>query len=858
MGVRLFSPRVGAQTRGDRMRLGRGREAAALVLLTLALYLALGLFSLELTSVGGLSERGNWVGPVGAWVARALVASFGFTAWLLPIEIALMVAPLLRDPAEPQPLGMRFATDLTVAVIVASLTHVAFPHLFYKPGLTAGGSVGLFLGELLSSLFSTVGSFLVGGTSIGLILIARSGFSFIEWCHRVAAFLRWARLAVREGVVQLVEAVREALLARAEAAKARESERPPSAVALLPAPSEVASSKPRKRRKPRTVEAEKEESEEPELPEPVASKPKPTSSRGEAKRKELMSPPPTADIVDAPAVEVMPEESDEPDEPDEVQAPAAAVRAPASAALGPRIVDTRPHSEQRLAEVPADTEVLGSAYVLPSPDLLHPTPEDSAPIDRDRVLKLSGKLERTLADYGVTGTVEEILPGPTVTTYEVAPKAGTKVGKVAKLAGDLALGLSVSSVRIIAPIPGKGRVGFELPNHRRVPVNLRELVEDQRFEKLSEKAPLPVVMGRDIVGTPFYADLSEMPHMIVAGATGAGKSVGLNVMLCSLLFKRTPDELRLLMVDPKVVELAPFEGIPHMLLPVVTDMKQAATALKWAVNEMERRYRAFAIAGTKNIGTYNGWIDRLADGKVKMPDSADLETLASATAASAPADSKLPTRLPYIVVVVDEFADLMMQQGKEVEISVARLAQKARAAGMHVILATQRPSVDVITGMIKANFPTRVAFRVAQKIDSRTILDDQGAEYLLGRGDMLAKLNGSTVTRRVQCPFISEEEVSEITDHLRLQGTPEYHDDILKADEEDASESAATDEVMDPLFDEAVQIVGETQRCSTSWVQRKLGIGYNRAAKIVEMMEVQQMVGPPNGSKEREIFIQGH
>jgi S-DNA-T family DNA segregation ATPase FtsK/SpoIIIE len=325
--------------------------------------------------------------------------------------------------------------------------------------------------------------------------------------------------------------------------------------------------------------------------------------------------------------------------------------------------------------------------------------------------------------------------------------------------------------------------------------------------------------------------------------------------------RRTPAELRLLMIDPKVVELAPFDGIPHMLLPVVTDMKQAATALRWAVDEMERRYQLFANAGTKNITTFNGWVDKVRRGELPAPRvdrvqaiDAEGEAVTVPTSKDAGDGVLFPDPLPYIVIVVDEFADLMMQQGKEVETSVARLAQKARAAGMHVVLATQRPSVDVITGMIKANFPSRISFRVAQKVDSRTILDEMGADLLLGRGDMLVKLNGDTDIRRVQCPFVSEEEVSLLTDYLRAQGAPEYNDAILKAAEDEQGEDGA-EEATDARYDEAVRIVAETQRCSTSWLQRKMTIGYNRAAKIVEMMEKRGVVGPPNGAKDREVFV---
>lgn len=867
MGVRLFSPRVSEDEASARPGSGQGlgREAAALLLVAAAIYLTLALASLDLAAHGRASAAGNWMGPVGAGLARVLVLAFGIVAWLLPLELVLFAAPLFRRRECP-PLGFRIAGDLVLAVIAASLAHVACAELAYQ-GRPVGGNVGLFFGEIMRALFSTPGSFLVGITALALLLIARSAFSFIEWCQRVSLWAGRARALGVSGIRRVQRAWREAYALRRQELAAASS----VAVSAAARPSQFparpedgyGSWSPREQtgipplavsealRRGSSIElgallaAEQEEqdlaahTEDAEAeaagalePEPAVVPPPATRRRKENKEKEA----PATSRSELPRV------------------------APARGSSEPRIVDTRPHSKLLRAD-PADSHESGSHYVAPSPELLHPTPTDVSPLDRERVLELAQRLESTLADYGVVGKVEEIHPGPTVTTYEVTPEAGTKVSKVAAMSDDLALGLS-RKVRIIAPIPGKGRIGFELPNDVRAPVNLRELIEDQRFEKLAERAPLPVVMGRDIVGGPFYADLAGMPHVIVAGATGAGKSVGVNVMLCSLLFRRSPDELRLLMIDPKVVELAPFDGIPHMLLPVVTDMKQAAKALKWAVDEMERRYQAFASAGTKNIVTYNRWVDRVAQGELPPPDAAEMELLqgmgatVTAPGPDASAASNLPARLPYIVIVVDEFADLMMQQGKEVEAAVARLAQKARAAGMHVVLATQRPSVDVITGMIKANFPTRVAFRVAQKVDSRTILDEQGAELLLGRGDMLAKMNGSNETLRVQCPFISEEEVSAITDHLRRQGTPIYHDDILRADEDE--QEAAADEPLDPRFDEAVRIVAETQRCSTSWLQRKLGIGYNRAAKIVEMMEHQGMVGPPNGSKEREICIQPH
>jgi S-DNA-T family DNA segregation ATPase FtsK/SpoIIIE len=520
-----------------------------------------------------------------------------------------------------------------------------------------------------------------------------------------------------------------------------------------------------------------------------------------------------------------------------------------------------------VASAPAPVPVpVAVEMKLPSTELLTPPPATRAQVDEGHLRTVADKLVKSLADYTIEGKVVEIHPGPVVTTYEVIPAAGTKLSKIARLGDDIAMSLEASKVRIVAPIPGKGRVGFEIPNAQRQTVYFRELIETEAFQNLG--GALPVALGKDVVGAPFFADLATMPHLIVAGATGAGKSVGLNVMLASLLYKRTPDDVRLLMVDPKMVELAVYDHIPHMLLPVVTDMKKAALALRWVVDEMERRYSLFAQTGSRNIVSYNERVAKaLAEGKtlrglegpVRTKETGTTMEMSPTTGGEAARGAPEPRKLPYILLVVDEFADLIMVAGKDIEAAVARLAQKARAAGIHVILATQRPSVDVITGMIKANFPARIAFKVSQKVDSRTILDQQGAEHLLGRGDMLILPPGASDLRRVHCAFVSEDEVQRITDHWRAQARPTYDEDILKPREEDDSDGGDTGpaEIKVPAekYEKAVQLVVTSRKCSVSYVQRYLGIGYNVAARIVDKMEREGVVGPPKGpGKDREVL----
>ena len=859
MSVPLFAPRRPAPSvlGGDPDAFARGREALALVLWTFALFSCLALGSFE-TSDAGVSVGANWVGPVGEACARGVASALGIVAWAIPLEAVLLGVPYVRGK-KTLVTSHRVAGDLLVLLIAASLVQVGFPTRPAFGHMSSSGAVGELFGELSRSLFSTIGSFIVGFACLGLVLIGRASFSFI-------ALMRWfGRLGEKSaektahGATKVAVAWKKARDLEREKKEAERQARLPHIASEMGDDATIAVERPSDPPPVMELEAGIEEAIADVVAEndiDPAPKKRTRKPREQKEKTEALpaSPPPITD--DPPLAAIV---LDEPIAPPKTKKQ--------KEKLVPTIVDTSAALEKekitKREEAAAKSDAKKSAYnyKLPSIDFLIPQKIDpTLAVDRETLLKNAELLIKTLQDYGVQGKVEDILPGPTVATFEVSPAAGTKVSKVASLADDLALALA-RKVRIVAPIPGKNRIGFELPNERRMPVSLRDLVEDRRFQSLD--APLPVVLGRDILGSPVYADLASMPHVIVAGATGAGKSVGLNVMLTSLLYRRSPEELRLLMIDPKVVELAPFDRIPHMLLPVVTDMKQASNALKWAVDEMERRYQLFAAAGTKNIATYNNWVSRVISGEIKNPlpkqviakDHNGLPEALNPEKGSDEGEAPLPEKLPLIVIVVDEFADLMMQQGKDVEAAVARLAQKARAAGMHVILATQRPSVDVITGMIKANFPTRIAFRVAQKVDSRTILDEQGAEHLLGRGDMLIKLNGTNETKRVQCPMITEEEVQAVTDHIRTQGEPIYDENILKPRDDDAAAQDDDDGEQDVMYDDAVRIVAETRRCSTSWLQRKLGLGYNRAARIVETMERRGLVGPSNGAKDREVLI---
>ncbi len=496
----------------------------------------------------------------------------------------------------------------------------------------------------------------------------------------------------------------------------------------------------------------------------------------------------------------------------------------------------------------------GDGDALPPLALLDGPPPSQGGYTAETLEAMSRQVELKLRDFGIEVEVDAVHPGPVITRFELSLAAGTKVSRITNLAKDLARALSVISVRIVEVIPGKPVIGLEIPNEHRETVVLSEILNSKTFDKAG--GPLTLALGKDISGNPFVAELSKMPHLLVAGTTGSGKSVALNALILSLLYKQSPEHVRLIMIDPKMLELSVYDGIGHLLAPVVTDMKEAGNALRWCVAEMERRYRLMASLGVRNIAGYNRKVKEAAAKGQPLPDPLFNQ-------AEYP-DEEPPDleSLPYVVVVVDEFADMMMIVGKKVEELIARLAQKARAAGIHLILATQRPSVDVITGLIKANIPSRIAFQVSSRVDSRTILDQQGAEQLLGQGDMLYLPPGSGIPHRVHGAFVADDEVHKVVRHLRTLGEPVYVDSITDGSVEvpglpgeGGAGGNGADAESDPLYDEAVAIVAESRRASVSGIQRRLKVGYNRAARMVEAMEQAGVVGPLEANGQREVLV---
>jgi DNA segregation ATPase FtsK/SpoIIIE, S-DNA-T family len=799
--------------------------------------IAIGAFTLLLTlSLLSYDQRGgnNWIGVVGNALAELLVSTFGFGAAVFPVE--LLLGTLYLFGRRSAAIGAAQVASVVITLLAGcALLHVTFGDYAIFGGHLAGGTLGELVGELLRSLLGLAGAYVIAIAFLMMTLVLRTSISVLALSRKLMSAAKTSVQFVREQAKALWKswdpADAEKLLDLASPEKPREPPQgPPLEAVLLTGPQalpQIALEEPGQERSdgdPVGVATAKDEGIETGADELA-------QSASSARRKRVREP-----VIVPPNLE----------------------RAP----LNPQQSATGSQPSARVGG--------SQTFVLPGPTLLSEVTANSVPIDELTLKDNAAKLVEKLAAYGVRGRVDEIHPGPVVTMYEFEPESGTKISKIASLSDDLAMALAAQKVRIVAPIPGKARVGFELPNQVRQTVYLRELLEDERWQQL--EYALPVAFGKDIAGRAFFGDLSKMPHLLVAGATGSGKSVGISIMLVSLLTKKTPEEVRLLMIDPKVVELAVFDGIPHMLLPVVTDMKKAALALRWAVDEMERRYQLFAEAGARNITSYNDRVAKVLRGDAPIASlavnrqkahaaSAVLESGAGdpADAASSAAAEADPKKLPHVVLVVDEFADLMMVAAREVETAIARLAQKARAAGIHVILATQRPSVDVITGMIKANFPSRIAFKVSQREDSKTILGRNGAEHLLGNGDMLVLLPGTSDLKRVHSAFIQESDVQAVCDFLRAQSAPVYDEEILKPREDDAESGLSEPEAGgDSLYDRAVALVAEVGYCSISHIQRNLGVGYNKAAKLVERMEKEGVVGMASGKAggRREVLIQ--
>ena len=701
---------------------GLKQEAAGIVLLAFAVYIAISLFS--------YTDASNWGGLVGGLVSWGLLTSIGYTSYTFPFFLIVISFKFLLRRILTISLNVLAGFALFIPAFSAFLSEVFGPE--------AGGLLGGWLGGFLSAWLGATGAVIILLAVVLISFIVATGISFIQAGIRTVP----PALALIQSMGSWIWEMRALLSGQPQGAPGEE-----------------------KKKKKRE---EKEAAEE---------------------------------------------------------------KAAYPAIVTPKINDNKTRARKETPE-PVEEQLEFSSpkgsFRLPSSELLDQPPEKAGSLDSKALLENSKILNKTLLDFGIEGRVLEVHPGPVVTMYEFEPAPGVKVGRILNLSDDLALAMKALSIRIIAPIPGKSVVGIEVPNHVREKILLREMVECQAFSK--SRSRLSLALGKDISGGAFMADLARMPHLLIAGATGTGKSIAVNAMVLSILFKSTPEDVRFLMVDPKMLELSAYEGIPHLITPVITEPKRAAVALKSIVAEMGKRYKLMAVKGAKNIEMYNRM--------VAEPGSED------------PAHR----RLPYIVVIIDELADLMMTSGKDVEECLVRLSQMARASGIHLIVATQRPSVDVVTGLIKTNFPSRIAFQLPTRTDSRTILDTGGAETLLGEGDMLFLPPHTSKLQRIHGVYVSETEIKKVAEFWKNQGTPSY--DSVVIDERAPGEFEEEDlgEEFMARYREAVELASGMEMISTSYLQRRFRIGYNTAARMIEMMETEGIVGPSQGSRPREVL----
>jgi len=898
-----------AATSTRRGGLGDGKEIFAVVLLAGSAF-----FGLALVSYDAATGR-NLIGAVGAFFARHLFGVFGLGAFIAPLALFLAFLGIVRPGGKR--LGLVAALGFVTLVVGGSMfVDLVLPSL--RPfGARPGGALGGAAADLMQSGFSLVGSVIVVLATMAISLVVATGFEVSRialFAGRVGRRLAvWFAGFVRAQVDQH-RAEREARLEEEAAALAEEEAIAKAAFDEALTQAEDLKPPKRKGRKKADepgLEADLDgrvavEVEPEERPRPaVVALPAATGDAASAEETPPLPPDPAwAGGAPAPAAErlavVEPFEEAAPSAdalpaPIEtgVEIPAPATTEPPAQRLAVIELPKAPPKPKK-ADSPFDLITNENGFSLPPLSLLEGRGDESRPsIDEALLHSTAEKLRQKLADFGIQGHVERIRPGPVVTMYEFAPAPGVKISKIAGLSDDLAMALEALRVRIVAPIPGRGVVGIEVPNKKRETVYLAQILEQDAFRK--SKSRLTMAVGKDIEGLPFVTDLAKMPHLLMSGTTGSGKSVSVNSMIMSLLFKATPEEVRFIMVDPKMLELSIYEGIPHLLLPVVTDPRKAALALRWAVDEMERRYALLADNGVRDLAGFNELMAERIEEREKRRAAEAAEPVEAPAASSRkmliidvekgeteeeavaraesegpealdPVEAFLekkheeelePKKLPYLVIIIDELADLMMVASKEVETYIARIAQKARAAGIHLMVATQRPSVDVVTGLIKANFPSRISFALRSRVDSMTILDTPGAEKLLGQGDMLILPPTSAHIQRVHGALVTEREIKKVVDHLKAQGSPVYDESILRAPEEDSEGGAPEDDLSDELYDQAIAIVSEMKSVSISMLQRKMRIGYNRSARMIERMERDGIVGPADGAKPREVLIRG-
>jgi len=773
----------------------------------------------------------NAVGPVGATVAAAGLLFLGLAAWMVPVFL-LLIAGLylfrLGNTVGLLRLGAMFLTVLT-GTGVAALAQVEFlpdslaadlPNNLFREGL--GGIAGTLLYE--KALRANIGPF--GGGLVlvvsyviflGASLLENPSRTFDRFIHKAAG---WRK-------------------ARREQAAARRSER-------------------EKRKQMRAEEKS------------LTGKTRKKAGKSSLAPYGTVDAPPPAGLED---IEELPPEPTPAEPASATEEPAGGSEPPAEGRNGRKSRSLRfgerskedgelriVESERVMKAKPKIPEREGD-YVFPSLELLTEPDEEKEQSPQDHQ-EIARNLVTVLDQFGVKVTPSEVHTGPVITRYEVKPAAGVRVEKIVNLDKNIALGLKAEAVRILAPVPGKGTVGIEVPNRHATPVCIREILESAAWA--DARAEIPVVLGKEVTGRPVVTDLTKMPHLLIAGATGSGKTVCINAVIASLLYHASPRDLRFLMVDPKIVEMQVYNDLPHMLIPVVTEPKKVPGALKYLIGEMERRYQIFAKAGVRNIAGFNAKLAKDKDEEARaaeMDNELSPEERAAAASLEVPRDEgvelEMPKeKMPYIVCVIDELADLMMVAPADIEQGIARLAQLARAAGIHLIIATQRPSVNVITGVIKANLPSRIAFKVASKVDSRTILDGQGADKLIGKGDMLFIPPGTSQMIRAQGAFVSDEEINKVVEYLKRNGPPQYDETVRQKIESGGEDGGEGDEHSwdDDLVPDALDVIRSSKRASTSMLQRRLKIGYNRAARIMEILEDEGIVGPENGSSPREIL----